>query len=271
MLMNDKIDDLKSNTNDEVFGSVNELAATLRTLDDRGLVLSLAAFAEEALGALLTAFMIPSDATEHLIDGFNAPLGTLSSRIKATYSLGLITKDQFDDLECLRKIRNEFAHTWRGVSLERGKVPALVKKMCFSAFDETYPETAHDKVRISMSSLLVELQSLIHQMPIRNKQAKVSGSRLITMFHGDADQQLKQAREKLASTKKKYEAAEGDEKAFCLMLLKRVEMQCALMITQIDKSRKADATAVLAEVAKYLGADSDWPRLPLTAGPVQVG
>jgi hypothetical protein len=50
------------------------------------------------------------------------------------------------------------------------------------------------------------------------------------------------------------------------MLLKRVEMQSALMITQIDKSRKADATAVLAEVAKYLGVDSDWPSLLHSGG-----
>jgi hypothetical protein len=46
----------------------------LRNLDDRGLVLSLAAFAEDALGSLLREFMIPSEATKQLLEGFNAPL-----------------------------------------------------------------------------------------------------------------------------------------------------------------------------------------------------
>jgi hypothetical protein len=83
------------------------------------LVLSLAAFAEEALGALLKAFMTPSEATAQLIEGFNAPLGTFSSRIKAAYAIGLITKEQFLDLERLRKIRNEFAHSWKPTRVSR--------------------------------------------------------------------------------------------------------------------------------------------------------
>lgn len=59
---------------DEVFGGINLLTRSLRDLDDRGLVLSLAAFAEEALGELLKAFMTPSEATTQLTEGFNAPL-----------------------------------------------------------------------------------------------------------------------------------------------------------------------------------------------------
>ena len=43
---------------DEVFGKLNALGPLLEELDDRGLVLSLAAFAEEALGSLLKAFML---------------------------------------------------------------------------------------------------------------------------------------------------------------------------------------------------------------------
>ena len=45
---------------DDVFGGINLLTLSLRDLDDRGLVLSLASFAEEALGELLKAFMTPS-------------------------------------------------------------------------------------------------------------------------------------------------------------------------------------------------------------------
>lgn len=87
---------------DDVFGSLNQLTQSLHNLDERGLVLSLAAFAEDALGLLLKAYMLPITSTHQLIDGFNAPLGTFSSRIKAAYSLGLIESEQFEDLEHLR-------------------------------------------------------------------------------------------------------------------------------------------------------------------------
>lgn len=51
---------------DDVFGGINLLTKSLHDLDDRGLILSLAAFSEEALGELLKAFMMPSDATKQL-------------------------------------------------------------------------------------------------------------------------------------------------------------------------------------------------------------
>ena len=44
------------------------------------------------------------------------PLGTLSSKIKVLYALGLTTKDGRHDLDAIRKIRNEFAHRLSGSS-----------------------------------------------------------------------------------------------------------------------------------------------------------
>src|SRR5690606_22499145 len=102
---------------DPVFGALNEISRLLRNLDDRGLVLSLSAFAEDALGDLVGECMAPVEASKRLLEGFNAPLGTFSSRIKASLALGLISSEQYRDLEHLRKIRNEFAHDWRPVDL----------------------------------------------------------------------------------------------------------------------------------------------------------
>lgn len=60
---------------DEVFGGINLLTNSLRDLGDSGLILSLAAFAEEALGELLSAFMGPSKVAKQLVEDFHAPLG----------------------------------------------------------------------------------------------------------------------------------------------------------------------------------------------------
>jgi len=45
-----------------------------------------------------------------LLEGFNAPLGTLSTRIAAAAALGLISEREAKEADRLRKIRNFFAH-----------------------------------------------------------------------------------------------------------------------------------------------------------------
>jgi DNA-binding MltR family transcriptional regulator len=96
--------------------SLNRFQALVRQHDDRGLALSLAAFAEDTLGRLLLVYLREEKQSKELVEGFNAPLGTLSTRIKACFSLGLLTKEQYQDLELCRKIRNAFAHDWEEVT-----------------------------------------------------------------------------------------------------------------------------------------------------------
>ncbi|HET6327076.1 MAG TPA: MltR family transcriptional regulator [Planctomycetaceae bacterium] len=54
---------------------------------------------------------------DDLLSG-NGPLAPFSARIKLAFSLRLIREDQFNDLERIRKIRNEFAHGHQGVSFD---------------------------------------------------------------------------------------------------------------------------------------------------------
>ena len=55
-------------------------------------------------------------------DGSEAPLSSLSARIKTAYCLGLITKKEFDDLNLIRRIRNRFAHRLHGYSFENQEI-----------------------------------------------------------------------------------------------------------------------------------------------------
>ncbi|KMN47273.1 hypothetical protein VL04_21050 [Chromobacterium violaceum] len=206
---------------DEVFGGINLLTRSLLDLDDRGLVLSLAAFAEEALGELLKTFMTPSEATTQLIEGFNAPLGTFSSRIKAAYAIGLITKEQFLDLERLRKIRNEFAHSWKPVDISKQKVAALIDNMAFSRIDDHFPETPIEKMRSSMSCLLIEIRSSTHQIKKKGLQARLIGNHLMHGFSGGFDTQIQNAREELTNIIKNLNGAEDRKRNFYLTLILR--------------------------------------------------
>src|SRR5262249_35424596 len=46
------------------------------------------------------------------LEGYSAPLGSFSPRITAALSLGIISRTEHDDCNTLRKIRNEFAHSF---------------------------------------------------------------------------------------------------------------------------------------------------------------
>jgi hypothetical protein len=60
-----------------------------------------------------------------LLSGPNAPLGTFSARINSAYAMGLIQSDEFHDLNVIRKIRNEFGHSWKDVDFDTQKISAL--------------------------------------------------------------------------------------------------------------------------------------------------
>jgi DNA-binding MltR family transcriptional regulator len=76
----------------------------------RGHVLISMGLLEDKLKQVLLAFMAQGGNSKSLVDGPNAPLGTLSSRIAACYALSLITKCEHDNLTLMRRIRNDFAH-----------------------------------------------------------------------------------------------------------------------------------------------------------------
>ena len=71
---------------------------------------------------------------DQLLDGFNAPVGTFSSRIKTAHCLGLISDDERDDCDTLRRVRNEFAHNHR-TSFADGKLVDLCENLHHSAKD----------------------------------------------------------------------------------------------------------------------------------------
>lgn len=235
---------------DDVFGELNLLTKSLHDLDDRGLVLSLAAFSEETLGELLKAFMTSSEASTQLIEGFNAPLGTFSSRIKATYAIGLITKEQFLDLERLRKIRNEFAHSWKPIDISKPKVASLIDSMAFSRIDDRFPDTLSGKIRSSTSCLLIELRSSTNQIQKKNLHAKLIGSHLIRGFSGDFVNQIQNAREELNNITKNLEGAQGRKRDFYLALLARLKDRLTLLARPKDPEQVKMLATFLATFLK---------------------
>lgn len=197
-----------------VYGDFNELNKYLHKLDERGQVLSVAAFAEECLGKLIKAFLRRTKTSEQLVEGFNAPLGTFSARIKICHSLGLITEKQYKDLEQIRNIRNCYAHTWRRVSFESPEVNSRIKALSFSRIQEVFPSTPKEKFLGSMSSLLIELQVAEVSLRERKLGAKEIGRELYAGFAGSVEDQLSLAAKRLTEIAMGIQSSNGEERRF---------------------------------------------------------
>jgi DNA-binding MltR family transcriptional regulator len=209
---------------DNYFDPLNQLHRRLNDLDERGLVLTLAAFAEDSLAELLTAYMLDNPATKKLVGGFDAPLGTLSARIRACYALGLITKGQYHDLEHLRSVRNKFSHTWEPISFDDQEVKKHIKAMHYSNLVERFPETLREKIENSISVLLLEIKIAIGKISKSKALATNQGSRIYSGLNGSTEEQIQKCREKLKEINSEIKGAKAEYKEF-LANLKRLWLE----------------------------------------------
>ncbi len=145
--------------------NLNRFLSLVGAQDDRAMVLSLATFIEDTLGRLLIAYFRDCKATKDLVEGFSAPLGTLGSRTKAAYSFGLVTEAQYKDMEILRKVRNQFAHNWEGVSLSRNDIQALIGQLSGYTVDHREIKGgSREKVLGTLSTCCMELQIFLGRL-----------------------------------------------------------------------------------------------------------
>lgn len=162
--------------------SLNRFQSLIRKQDDRAMVLSLAAFAEDTLGRLLLVYLRETKQAKELVEGFNAPLGTLSTRIKAAFAIGLLTEDQYEDLEIARRIRNAFAHDWEGLSLESPDIKSLVGKLHAYAVDQQPPPAGgRERLLQALTTILMELRVQVTQHLKHSRRAPFVGFRLTTI------------------------------------------------------------------------------------------
>ncbi|GAB4535934.1 MAG: hypothetical protein Fur0018_26440 [Anaerolineales bacterium] len=96
---------------------------------DRASAIVGAAFLDGHLGHLLRSFFIDdSEAAETLL-GVERPLESFGSRIRLCYVLGLISEDEYQDLQVILNVRNIFANEMRGVSFDDAEIKALCRSL----------------------------------------------------------------------------------------------------------------------------------------------
>jgi hypothetical protein len=89
---------------------------------------------DDLLQRSVSAYLLDHAEIERLLDGFNAPLGTLSARALAGFALGVLSEREYRECERLRKIRNIFAHNVH-VSFADQNVKDMCANLDFSAKD----------------------------------------------------------------------------------------------------------------------------------------
>ena len=136
---------------------------------ERGAVLISVSYLERQLKEIISAFLCEGDASQSLLEGFNAPLGTLAARTAAAAALGLISGREYRELETIRKIRNQFAHDHRASFSDQSTADRCLN-LTFSAKD--YGDVVVD-ARGQFTSAAVALI-----VNLTNRSHYVSGKRL---------------------------------------------------------------------------------------------
>ena len=96
---------------------------------DRGAALVGAALIDDRLDRLLRSHFIECREASELLDGGEAPLGSLGAKVKAAFCLGLITSLEYKECDFIRRVRNEFAHKLHGLTFENQKIKDLCSNL----------------------------------------------------------------------------------------------------------------------------------------------
>jgi DNA-binding MltR family transcriptional regulator len=91
------------------------------TSDDRSCAILGVSYLEFLLDQLLRQVFVQDEKAQQQLLNDQGPLGTFSTKIELAYCLGLTTKEERDDLNLVRKVRNDFAHKLKSLTLgDRG-------------------------------------------------------------------------------------------------------------------------------------------------------
>jgi len=96
---------------------------------DRGCALLAASHLDFLIEELLKVKMVGTKKQIQSLFDFNGPMGTFSSRILISYSIGLISKSYVNDLQIIRKVRNEFGHSPSIINFDDEKIASFCNNL----------------------------------------------------------------------------------------------------------------------------------------------
>lgn len=184
----------------EIENTWSKLFKELGETNDRVTAIVGQAFLDEHLEQLITSFLIDSEThIRKLLDDGGRPLGSFGARIEAAYCLGLISKDEYHDLDKIRDIRNDFAHkldlsfTDQSVR-DRCNELKLPKKTPFFLFERhaSEPRNQFTTATIFLGILLGHRTSIVEEQRRRVVPDEIQLEPIITRLFERAKEQSKE-------------------------------------------------------------------------------
>lgn len=135
---------------------------------ERGNVLIAMAMLDDMLEKIISAFLVDTPEVKKLFEGFNAPIGTISARSLCAFALGLLSKEEYQECDRLRKIRNDFAH-----QVHASFADQAIKDRCqhlhfsIKGEDNSRPDYARSLFITSAISLILNLTNRAHYAKTR--------------------------------------------------------------------------------------------------------
>ena len=139
------------------YKQINEFLEDFENESDRGAALVAASLLDDRMTEILRGFLANGASADSLLDGFNAPLGTFSARIAAAHALALIEDEERLELNLFRKIRNEFGHSWKGVTFGTPRIASFCAELPWRGPGEEQkdPRTRFEFALVAMLNRLV--------------------------------------------------------------------------------------------------------------------
>lgn len=124
---------VNANTFDEYVEQYKSLLVELERESDRGCILICTSLLDGLLEEVLQKYFILREkrdsVVKELFKSSLAPLHSFASKIKLAYLLSIIDEWMFDDLNNMKRIRNDCAHQFSSVSFEDELIVRKVEKL----------------------------------------------------------------------------------------------------------------------------------------------
>ena len=160
---------------DENFEALIEFRNQLDSETDRGCALMAGSFLDYELERLLREKLVGGKKHLDSLFDYSGPLGTFSSKINISYSLGFICKTSFSDLNLIRKIRNDFGHTHYALSFESEIIKSKVNNL-----KSNYYEPNEIRARGVFTNTVNGIMAEIHVALLLDDKLKEKEESLIT-------------------------------------------------------------------------------------------
>ena len=160
---------------DENFEALIEFRNQLDSETDRGCALMAGSFLDYELERLLREKLVGGKKHLDSLFDYSGPLGTFSSKINISYSLGFICKTSFSDLNLIRKIRNDFGHTHYALSFESEIIKNKVNNL-----KSNYYEPNEIRARGVFTNTVNGIMAEIHVALLLDDKLKEKEESLIT-------------------------------------------------------------------------------------------